>query len=363
MVQTALALVATNVGGGILGLPFAFYRMGLPVGLSFCAFVAFMCHISSMMYLMTKDLTPGKFQSAYEIAYLLFGRLSIFVVCIIQWLNNYGAILLYYIIIGETVSTLSRQVLTNAAEGKSFAQLERELQEYPWLTQVATSKMTGIIIVGTVHISAIFKRQLHELRCMSYMLAAIGLVFVSCVVSQLLMDRASGREMPPSDELMTLKVDYHLITSVCVTFFAYGYQFLILPAYSELENRSNSRFGQSSLLAVAICSAAFMTTATSALFMFGANLKPDFLLNMYDRTGPISVLCRASYCFVLTFHIPYFFFTIKEYTLVIYDEITNRSLSETLEIKMVECVENRNSILGVIAINNGIADISVEQVD
>ena len=107
IVETALALVATNVGGGILGLPFAFYRLGLPLGLTFCLLVAVLCHFSTMMYLKVKDLTPGHYESVYEIAYAMFGRASIFVVCVIMFLNNFGAVILYYMVIGETISTLS----------------------------------------------------------------------------------------------------------------------------------------------------------------------------------------------------------------------------------------------------------------
>ena len=55
--------------------------------------------------------------------------------------------------------------------------------------------------------------------------------------------------------------------------------------------------------------------------MFGSDLKADFLLNLAEREGNVSIFCRVSYCIVLAFHIPYFFFSSKEFVLVIYDEI------------------------------------------
>lgn len=82
--QTSLALVAANIGGGILAMPYAFYRLGLFLGL-ICAFlIAVLTHFSSMMYLKVKDLTPRRYESIYEIAYLLLGRPSIFVVCFLM---------------------------------------------------------------------------------------------------------------------------------------------------------------------------------------------------------------------------------------------------------------------------------------
>lgn len=68
--------------------------------------------------------------------------------------------------------------------------------------------------------------------------------------------------------------------------------------------------------------------------MFGSDLKADFLLNLAEREGNVSIFCRVSYCIVLAFHIPYYFFSSKEFVLVIYDEIYNRSMSTKLEAKL-----------------------------
>ena len=107
VMETALALLSTTIGGGILGFPYAFSRMGVTLGIISTITMAIIAHFSSMMYLKTKDLMPRRYESIYEIAYLLFGRPSIFVVCTILMVGNYGAIVLYYMIIGETLSTLT----------------------------------------------------------------------------------------------------------------------------------------------------------------------------------------------------------------------------------------------------------------
>ena len=109
--QTSLAMVAANIGGGLLGLPYAFYRLGLILGLVTLFFIASLSHFSNVLYLKVKDLTPRKYESVYEIAYLLFGRPSIFVVCTIMFISNLGAIVMYYLIIGDVLSSLSTQLL------------------------------------------------------------------------------------------------------------------------------------------------------------------------------------------------------------------------------------------------------------
>ena len=61
-----------------------------------------------------------------------------------------------------------------------------------------------------------------------------------------------------------------------------------------------------------------MSTGLGGLFLFGDDLQADFLLNISERDGTISVLCRISYCMILICHIPYFFFMLKELMSIIY---------------------------------------------
>ena len=58
--QTSLAFLCTSIGGGILGMPFAFFRMGLFLGIICCFFIGILSHFANVMYLKVKDLTPRK---------------------------------------------------------------------------------------------------------------------------------------------------------------------------------------------------------------------------------------------------------------------------------------------------------------
>ena len=102
---------------------------------------------------------------------------------------------------------------------------------------------------------------------------------------------------------------------------------MVFPAYTELENRSNERFACSSLTSIIIYTVALLSTGTISVFLFGKDIKPDLLDNLADRPSGVSVFLRTVYCFILLFHLPYIFFTVKEYVLVMYDEILSRSLS------------------------------------
>ena len=104
--QVSIALVASTIGGGILGVPYAFYHLGIPLAVFLSIFFAITGHLSVMLYLRTKDLTPRKYESSYEIAYLLYGRASIFIVTGTQFATAICCMVLYYRILGDTIGHL-----------------------------------------------------------------------------------------------------------------------------------------------------------------------------------------------------------------------------------------------------------------
>ena len=335
--QTSLALVATNIGGAILGLPYAFYHLGLINGIILNIMIAILAHISSTMYLKVKDLTPRRQESIYEIAYLLLGRKSIFIVCAVMFATNLAAMILYYIIIGDTISQLFAQLLLEDAVGKNHDDIKIELSNQPWWSQLISHRTTAILAVGGISFIFIFKRHLEELKSISYVFLTVVFLFIALLWVELYKD--GGESMETYSEMTSIKTDFHLLTAISIFIFAYSFQFMVFPAYVELEKRSNSRFAKSSAIALTIYSVALILTGIVAVFLFGKALKPDLLDNLATKSSGVSVFLRTVYCFILLFHLPYIFFTLKEYTLVMYDEIMNKSLSTQLELKNREFEE------------------------
>ena len=169
-----------------------------------------------------KDLTPRKYESMYEIAYLLFGRASIFVVCIILIIGNLGSIVMYTMIIGDVVSSISTQIFLEVPTADNLTQelVDLEFEDYSWLQKAACSRYFAIIVLGLIQFAIIFKRQLEEMKFVSYIFAAILLIFVCLLFSQLIM----GTEVDTNDmdDLTRMKGGYHLITSVLILIFAYN---------------------------------------------------------------------------------------------------------------------------------------------
>ena len=106
--QTMLALIASNIGGGIVGMPFAIYNCGAILGVSIIVIFALITQVSVILMLHTKDLTPRKYESLYEIGYILMGRWSIFIICAVLFMTNFGTVVLYFIIFGDTLGSTLR---------------------------------------------------------------------------------------------------------------------------------------------------------------------------------------------------------------------------------------------------------------
>ena len=165
--------------------------------------------------------------------------------------------------------------------------------------------------------------------------------FVLLLFSELMTDEIRVRDTVNFDEITRVKADHNLLTAVSIMIFAFSIQFMVLPSYSELENRSTARYATASIISTSIYTAAFIIVGICGCLMFGDKVLSGFLINIGSRDGTISIFIRATYCVVLLFHIPYFFCTIKEYALVVYDEIASRSLSTHLETKLADFYKAR----------------------
>lgn len=81
--------------------------------------MAFLSYISAMMLLKTKELTPGRLESIYDIAYLLMGRPSIFFVTVVTVMRTAGSLVMYFMFFGDTLSLLAQKVLIDSTLNES----------------------------------------------------------------------------------------------------------------------------------------------------------------------------------------------------------------------------------------------------
>lgn len=118
LLDTVLAFFATSLGAGLLSVPFALWTMGLVFGPIFIIMIALMSHLSMVMYVETQELMPVKTDSIYEIAYLMYGRCSIFVICTLLSIGNFVGVIMFYILIGDSISHLIEAYITDENDSR-----------------------------------------------------------------------------------------------------------------------------------------------------------------------------------------------------------------------------------------------------
>ena len=105
-----LTIISTIVGGGIVGLPYAFLELGLWVSLGCMLLVALQTLNSIWIYLKAKDLIPAKPESLYELGFILLGRPSIFYISGCLTLNSFGLLMVYFIIFSDTMKSICKDL-------------------------------------------------------------------------------------------------------------------------------------------------------------------------------------------------------------------------------------------------------------
>ena len=75
------------------------------------------------------------------------------------------------------------------------------------------------------------------------------------------------------------------------------------------------------MLALGIYTVALVATGLTGAYLFGNSIKTDLLANIGSKASGLSIFIRNLYALILLFHLPYIFFAVKEFVLVLYDEI------------------------------------------
>ena len=87
-----------------MGIPYGMHNCGIPLATTMIHFTACVSFAAVMLLLKAKELS--KQESYFEIGYVVLGRASIFASGIAFIFQNFGVIIIYYIVYSDTVSML-----------------------------------------------------------------------------------------------------------------------------------------------------------------------------------------------------------------------------------------------------------------
>ena len=87
--------------------------------------------------------------------------------------------------------------------------------------QVICSRYAAISLIWLFQMTIVFKRQLAELKILSYIFLAVIISFICLMFTELMTDKVAVADTLNMDELTRTKIDYHLITAISILVFAF----------------------------------------------------------------------------------------------------------------------------------------------
>ena len=166
MSGAVLTIVSTIVGGGIVGLPYGFYQLGLPLAMAVMLLVAVHQCNTSWLYLNTKNLIIGQPESLYEIGFVLFSRPSIFFISAILVLNSFGLVMVYFIVFSNCMASIIVDTVALPAEG---------------FGSVLGGNTFWVLVLAACMLPVVLMRELQELHIVSLTLFGAVCVFIGIV--------------------------------------------------------------------------------------------------------------------------------------------------------------------------------------
>jgi len=318
---TALNLMNTMIGAGLMALPHVFAMCGLVWGVILTAIVSVFMYVCSSVLVRCADITGHRTYT--ELARDGLGWAAGFV---IQWsiiLNNGGVLLVYLIIIGDLLvgteetgyNGLVSTVLNTHNGDKWYA-----------------SRWFVVLVVAIIFIQPlIVQKRLHILARTSAFAIGLAAAFAALTTVLAVLAGVKGKLEPinwwPNPELTEPDITRNCVTAIYMTavpvlLYSYVFLFNIPPLMAELKDYSKPRMLKAVKNSLLGTTALYVVVAISSSIVFGIKTQQDVLVNLYpgaleNYMNPrladvISTLLSVGYAFKLVLIFPLANWSLRE---------------------------------------------------
>lgn len=297
---TALAIISTIMGGGIVSIPYAYAVAGVGVGISVQVVVIMAIWCSCVLYLRTRNILRCN-TSFSVIANLCLGPISGIILNTLLVFAVFGILALYMILFSEIAISLI---------GTSYA------------ADHFLNHKTFYVCVLSILISPIITRKrIQELKLSTYILFFGVLCLMVLLTAELCINGSYDYRLenglitaPVVDEKVVTEVSSleSITDSVNIAVTSQGFVIALFPIYASMAKEAKPRVMSS--ISIGLCFT--MTTYTYLSYIsisyFGQdNISPSIFDNIKEEDGAPSVILRFLFLIIFFCNIPFVFFAGK----------------------------------------------------
>lgn len=253
---TVFSTAATAMGGGILGLPSAFLKAGAVLGFMWVALIGLTTMYSLRLLALTSDITGER---SYErLAQVLLGRAGTYLVSAMRFLNCFGSMIAYVMLIGKLV----KPILEGAgAPG--------------WTTDTKGMWLMTSIFWLVFFFPLVIPREVNALRYVSTAGVLAMVFFCICVVAHFCQN---GK----AESIVLVGSGNDALDGIGVFMFSYICQVNQVELYREMRpSPTVPRFTLSASLSCIILAVLYGFTGLFGYLEFGEAMSGKSILDMY----------------------------------------------------------------------------------
>lgn len=210
-----------NIGGGIVGLPFAFLHLGIPLSIFIILLMCCLTHLASKFFLQVRSIVPGNFETFYELSYMLYGKPSIYFIAFNITMIGWSMTMVYFIVFSDICVSLVSSFIPSMSGA--------------WINSRATFCIALALSLG----KEILKKELKELKIVSIILFVGVLSFVALIAEELLTKNTTPNIDTSTAEYWTVSWNINALTGFSVLCTAFNLQGCLFPMYNSLKEKTD----------------------------------------------------------------------------------------------------------------------------
>ena len=299
-----ITLIRTKLGAGIIGLPYAVYKIGFVTALWIQ--LAYIWIWIFAIYLMLQVRLISGESTLPSIGYYWYGRIGIFLVNSLIAIAQLGFPIIFFIVFGDVAGGLIRKI--NITE---FYFLESR-----WFTHV---------LLGGWMLYLVLKKDISSLKYVGLIWSLLIFSFIFLYFIHYAISNPSDNPKTDMTETRASLRFWASIPTILASYAIHNSYYAGFNALKEKTCKNGLKVGTISLL---IMFFTYQATSLLSYGLYGGNIKPNMLIGLLSFEGILPVMLLIIFLFIVVMYIPTLFFIGKDAVFMMYDELTKKSISK-----------------------------------